>query len=158
MLDSGGIEPTTGEWSAPILLVPKDWSLKICVDYRHLNSMAKTITYPMSRVDGIVDELGAAKYMTALNLTRVYRQVQVAVVDHAKVTFVTQFSLYQFKVILFGLEGAPSICQQLMDQIIQEKEKFTSAYLDYLIIYSRSLQEHLEHYCKFLSGEEIIHD
>ena len=73
MEEEGIIERSSSEWAAPIVLVPKkDGTLRFCVDYRKLNSVSETDTYPMPRIDEMIDRLGKAKYITTLDLTRGY--------------------------------------------------------------------------------------
>ena len=67
MLEAGIIEPSQSEWSAPIVLVKKkDGTLRLCVDYRRLNSVSKSDAYPMPRIDDLIDQLGEARYLTTL--------------------------------------------------------------------------------------------
>ena len=146
MLDNGIIEPSTSAWSAPIVPVKKkDGSLRLCVDYRRLNTVTPPDAYPMPRIDDLIDRLGGAKYITTLDLAKGYWQVPVAEKDKPKTTFTTPFGLYQFRVMPFGLSGAPATFQRTMDRLIQGMEAFTGAYLDDLVIYSQTWEEHLGH-------------
>ena len=146
MLDSGIIEPSRSEWAAPIVLVPKkDGTLRLCVDYRRLNSVARTDAYPMPRVDDLIDKLGKAKFITTLALTRGYWQVPVAQEARHKTAFTTPFGLFQFTMMPFGLNGAPATFQRMMDELIRGLEDCTAAYLDDLVVFSTSWEEHLEH-------------
>ena len=146
MLRSGIIKPATGEWSAPVVIVKKkDGSLRLCVDFRKLNQESQMDAYPMPRVDDIIDRLGKAKYFSTLDLTKGYWQVPVAAGDRVKIAFSTPFGLYQFTVMPFGLQGAPATFQRLMDRVIRGLEDYTAAYLDDLIIFSETFDEHLHH-------------
>ena len=108
MLAEGIVEPSTSDWAAPIVLVKKrDGSLRLCVDYRKLNSVSRVDAYPMPRMDELIDNLGQAQFVTTLDLTRGYWQVPVAEASRAKTAFTTGFGLYQFRVMPFGLQGAP---------------------------------------------------
>ena len=79
MHENGIIKPSTSEWSSPIVLVKKkDGTLRTCIDYQRLNSVSQADTYPMPRIDDVIDKLGRAKYITMIDLTRGYWKVPVA--------------------------------------------------------------------------------
>ena len=146
MLDQGIIRPSTSEWAAPIILVPKkDGSKRLCVDFRRLNKVTKADPYPIPRVDELIDRIGHAQYITALDLTKGYWQVPVAKESQAKTAFVTPFGKYEFTTMPFGLVGAPSTFQRLMDCVLEETHDFAAAYLDDVIVYSDSWEKHLQH-------------
>ena len=97
MLDSGIIEPSASQWSAPMVLVKKkDGTLRLCVDYRRLNSVSQIDAYPMPRVDEMLDRLGKAHFISTMDLTRGYWQVPVAVQDRHKTAFNSPFGFFQF--------------------------------------------------------------
>ena len=144
MLDAGIIEPSSSEWASPIVLVnKKDGTLKLCVDYRRLNVESQMDAYPMPRIDDLIDRLGKAKFITMLDLTRGYWQVLMASTSRHLTAFTTPFGLFQFKVMPFGLQGAPATFQRLMDQVLKGLESYVAAYIDDLVIHSRTWGEHL---------------
>uniref|UniRef100_A0A8C1TWC8 ribonuclease H n=1 Tax=Cyprinus carpio TaxID=7962 RepID=A0A8C1TWC8_CYPCA len=146
MQSLGVIEPSSSEWSNPIVLVPKkDGSLRFCLDFRKLNSVSKFDPYPMPRVDEVVESLGRAKYLTTLDLCKGYWQVPLSLESKEVTAFKTPFGHFQFCVLPFGLHGAPATFQRMMDQILRGTEKFAAAYLDDIIIYSQTWQEHMCH-------------
>ena len=126
---------------SPIVLVKKkDGSLHIhvCVDCRRLNSVLKVDAYPMTRVDEMIDQLGRAQYLSTLDLTRGYWQVPVSAKDQHKTAFVTPFGLFEFRRMLFGLQGAPVTFQPMMDRLLDGLGDFAKDYIDDLIIFSTS--------------------
>ena len=103
---SGIIDPSRSEWSAPIVVVKKkDGNIRLCVGYRQLNSATPVDAYPMPRTDKLIDKLGN---ITTLDLACGYWQVSMQEGDRAKSAFTTPKGLYQFRVMSFGLSGAPA--------------------------------------------------
>ena len=98
----------------------------------------------MPRIDELIDQLGKAKFISTLDLTKGYWQLPVAAKDRHKTAFVTHFGLYQFKMMPFGLSGAPATFQRMMDRLIQGCQEFAAAYLDDLVIFSNTWEEHLQ--------------
>ena len=146
MVKEGVIEPSKSSWASPIVIVKKkDNSLRVCVDYRKLNAETEIDAYPMPRIDDILDQIGQAKYLSTLDLARGYWQVPVANEDRHKTAFTTPFGLYQFTVMPFGLSGTPATFQRLMDHMTDGIHHFAHAYLDDLVIFSSTWEEHLEH-------------
>ena len=146
MEKAGIIERSSSEWAAPIVLVKKkDATLRMCVDYRRLNAVSEMDAYPMPRVDDLIDRLGGAKFITTLDLSRGYWQVPVRKEDQPKTAFTTPYGLFQFKVMPFGLQGAPATFQRMMDVLLNEMSAFAAAYLDDVIIHSETWDEHVTH-------------
>lgn len=94
MLECGIIEPSRSEWSFPVVIVPKkDGSIRLCVDYRKLNTVSKSDSYPMPQVDELIDRLGGAKYISTIDLTKGYWQVPMAKDSQDKTAFTTPFGV-----------------------------------------------------------------
>ena len=146
MLDQGIIEPSVSEWAAPIVpIAKKDGSHRLCVDYQHLNAISQTNVYPMPRIDDLIDQLRQAQFLSTLDLTRGYWQVPMGKASCNKTAFVTPTGQFQFIVMPFGLSGAPSTFQQMMDLLTKDTRDFAAAYLDDLIIFSDTWENHLQH-------------
>ena len=140
MLDSGIIEKSTSEWASPIVLVKKkDGTLRMCVDYRRLNSVSQVDAYPMPRIDDLIDGLGQARFISTLDLTKGYWQMPVAEEDRHKTAFTTPIGLFQFRVMPFGLSGAPASFQRMIDGL----QDYSAAYLDDLVVFSSTWEDHL---------------
>ena len=92
--------------------------------------------------DAHIDDL---IHITTLDLAKGYWQVQVREMDCPKMAFTTHQGLYQFRVMPFGLQGAPATFQRMMDSLLRELRKFTTAYLDDIVVFSTSWEEHLLH-------------
>eukprot|EP00731_Ephydatia_muelleri_P001672 Em0001g1672a len=146
MFQDGVIESSISDWASPIVLIEKkDGGIRFCVDYRKLNSVTQGDAYPMPRVDELLDQLGNSQYLTTLDLARGYWQVSVKLEDRHKTAFTTPYGLYQFKVMPFGLCGAPATFQRMMDRLLRGAEGYAAAYIDDLVIYSPSWEEHCGH-------------
>lgn len=93
----------------------------------------------------LIDRLGKSSFISTIDLTRGYWQVPVAEQDRPKTAFATPQGLYQFNVMPFGLQGAPATFQRLMDEVLQGQGDFAAAYLDDVVVFSATWEEHLEH-------------
>ena len=107
--------------------------------------MLKGDAYPMPRVEDLIDWVGNAQYITTLDLTKGYWQVPVAVEDRAKTAFTTPCGLFQFTRMPFGLQGAPATLQRMIDRLLDGFGDFGSAYMDDVIIFNTSWDDHLTH-------------
>ena len=104
METEGVIQPSSSPWASPIVLVRKrDGSHRFCVDYRALNSVTKPDTFPLPRINDLLDQLGGAKYFSTLDLAAGYWQIKMHPESQAKTAFVTHQGLHEFRVMPFGL-------------------------------------------------------
>ncbi|UYV77009.1 hypothetical protein LAZ67_14002807, partial [Cordylochernes scorpioides] len=145
MLDAGIIRHSESPWSSPVILVKKkDGNWRFCVDYRRLNKVTKKDVYPLPRIDDTLDSLKGAKFYSSMDLRSGYWQIEVDEADREKTAFITPDGLYEFLVMLFGLCNAPSTFERMMDKILKGL-KWTMAvcYLDDIVVYSKSFNEHL---------------
>ena len=146
MLDAKIIERSQSPWSFPLVVVKKkDGSDRMCVDFRTLNKIVKPVSFPLPLIDDILCLLGKAKYFTALDLKSGYWQVQLDEKSKEKTAFACHKGLFQFNRMPFGLSNAPAVFQELMNIVLQGQEDFSIAYLDDILIFSETAEEHLEH-------------
>ena len=148
MLEEGVIERSRSPWASPIVLVKKkDGSTRFCVDYRKLNQVSKPLAYPLPLIDDLLGILGKARYFTSLDLISGYWQICMdSEEDKEKTAFCTSHrGLFQFKVMPFGLMNAPGIFSQLISLVMEGCEKFSTAYIDDILVFSETLEEHLQH-------------
>ncbi|CAM4556526.1 unnamed protein product, partial [Lepidochelys olivacea] len=141
----GVTEDSHSQWSSPVVLVPKpDGSVRFCNNFRKLNEVSQFDAYPIPRIDELIDRLEKACFMSTLDLTKGYWQIPLAKADKEKMAFATPEGLYQYTVLPFGLHGAPTTFQRLMDKLLRPHGKYAAAYLDDVIIYSPDWETHLE--------------
>ncbi|CAM5105442.1 unnamed protein product [Natator depressus] len=142
MLELGVIEESHSQWSSPIVLVPKpDGTTRFCNDFSRLNEISKFHLIP--RIDELVDRLGNARFLTTLDLTKGYWQIPLAKDAKEKMAFSTPEGLFQYTVLPFGLHGAPTTFQHLMDKLLQPHISYAAAYLDDVIIHIPNWEAHL---------------
>uniref|UniRef100_A0A9J8BMN8 Gypsy retrotransposon integrase-like protein 1 n=1 Tax=Cyprinus carpio carpio TaxID=630221 RepID=A0A9J8BMN8_CYPCA len=152
MLRLGTIEPSRSPWSSPIVMVPKpDGTFRFCNDFRHLNEVSEFDSSPMPRVDERLDRLGRARFISTLDLTKGYWQVPVTEQAKPKTAFSTPSGHWQYRVLPFGLHGAPATFQRLMDVLLRPHQAYAAAYLDDVVIHSEAWEDHLERLRKVLS-------
>ena len=142
----GVIEESNSPWASAVVLIPKgDGSIRFCVDYRHLNDVTLPDAYPLPRVEDLIDKIGQAKYLTKIDLSRGYWQVPMEDNSVPISAFVTSHGQFQWKYMPFGLRNAPGTFQRLVRKVLAGLETFTGAYLDDIIIFSNTWDDHLRH-------------
>nr|XP_008105066.1 PREDICTED: uncharacterized protein LOC100554808 [Anolis carolinensis] len=152
MLDMGIVVPSSSPWASPIVLVQKpDNTIRFCVDYQLLNKVTQSDTYPMPRLDDLLERMGKANFISSLDLTKEFWQVPMAPQDQAKTAFRTHAGLYEFTVLPFGLKNSPATFQRLVDRILRGMGDFCVAYMDDIEIFSSSWEDHLKHLNQVLS-------
>lgn len=123
----------------------KDQSIRLCVDYRKLNIKTVRDAFPLPRIDESLDALHGAKYFTTLDLASGFHQIAMHEDDRHKPAFSTPFGLYEYTRMPMGLCNSPATFQRLMQQIFNDSAfQILLTYLDDLIVYSKTIDEHLE--------------
>ncbi|KAL8580634.1 hypothetical protein ACOMHN_043450 [Nucella lapillus] len=140
------IQQSSSPYASPVVIVrKKDGSIRLCVDYRRLNSKTIPDAYPLHRIDDSLDALGGAKMFSTLDLASGYHQVAMSPEDRQKTAFITPFGLFEYLRMPMGLSTAPTTFQRLMQMTMNDLAfQILLVYLDDLLIYSRSFEEHLQ--------------
>ncbi|GJU10611.1 putative reverse transcriptase domain-containing protein, partial [Tanacetum coccineum] len=145
--DKGFIRPSSSPWGAPILLVKKnDGSFRMCIDYRELNKLIVKNRYPLSRIDDLFDQLQGSQFFSKIDLRSGYHQLRVHEDDIPKTAFRTRYGHFEFTVMPFGLTKAPVVFMDLMNKVCRPYlDKFMIVFIDDILIYSKTREEHVEH-------------
>ena len=149
MLDNDLIEASQSPWSSPCILVPKpDKSYRFCTDFRKVNAVTKADSYPLPRIEDCIDRVSHSCYVSKFDLLKGYWQVPLTNRAKEISAFVTPDGLFQYKVMPFGMRNAPATFQRLINHIIRDVPNF-EAYIDDVIIYSNSWEDHVKQIRKF---------
>lgn len=155
LAELGIIEPSASPWQAPVVPVPKpDGTVRMCIDYRRLNAVTLEDGFYMPTFDDILERIGYSKVLTKLDLAKGYYQVEVAMEDRDKTTFISPFGKYRFTRMPFGLKNAPAIFQRLVDKVLRDCFEFAATYIDDILVFSKTWEEHIEHLGEVLQALE----
>ena len=124
----------------------KDGSLRLCIDYRQLNRVTIRNRYPLPRIDDLFDQLQGAQFFYKIDLRSVYHQLRIRKGDISKTAFRTRYSHYEFLVMSFGLTNVPTTFMDLMNRVFKQFiDQFVIVFIDDILVYSRSREEHEQH-------------
>jgi hypothetical protein len=147
LLYKGYIRPSSSPWGCPTLFVKKKYQfLRLCVDYRPLNDVTIKNKYPLPHIDILFDQLVDAKVFSKVDLCSGYHQIKIRPEDVPKTAFSTRYGLYEYLVMSFGLTNAHAHFMYLMNSVFMPKlDKFVVIFIDDILIYSKSEEEHVRH-------------
>jgi Reverse transcriptase (RNA-dependent DNA polymerase) len=148
----GFIRPSVADAGYLILFVPKPGGkLRLCVDYRRLNEIIIKNRYALPLISELHDRIRGAKWFTTLDLRGAYNLIRMKEGEEKKTTFRTRYGSYEYLVMPFGLTNAPATFQSLVNDTLKGYlDIFCVAYLDDILIYSETLEQHVEHVRKVL--------
>jgi hypothetical protein len=175
LLENQIIQPSTSPWSAPIVLVKKKTGEdRLCIDYRRLNAITKKDSFPLPRIDDVFDLLQGQRFFSTLDLASGYWQIEMDAASKEKTAFIVDNNVYEWNRLAFGLTNAPGTFQRLMNHVLRKEiGKSCLVYLDDIIVFSKTIEEHVENLrrifallkeanlklnlikCKFLA--EVVH-
>ncbi len=153
-LAKGFIRESSSPARYPILFVPKkDGSLRLCVDYRKLNNITVKNSYPLPLISEIQDRLQGAKIFTKFDIPGAYNRIRMKQGEEWKTAFGTRFGHYEYLVMPFGLTNAPATFQSFINNVLRKYlDVFVVVYLDDILVYSKTEEEHIEHVKKVLQA------
>lgn len=143
MLENNIAVPSSSSWASPCLLVGKpDHTYRFCTDYRKLNAITKSDSYPLPRMEDCIDQVGSANYVSKFDLLKGYWQVPLTARAREISAFITPGGLYSYQVMAFGLRNAPSTFQRLINTVLFGLDG-CAAYLDDVVVYSDTWDQHV---------------
>ncbi|GBG88904.1 hypothetical protein CBR_g48516 [Chara braunii] len=147
LLEKVWIRPSSSPYGAPVLFVwKKNKDLRLCIYYRKLNARTIKNAGPLPRIDDLLERLGRAKFFSKLDLKSRYHELEIRKEDRYKTAFKTRYGHFEWLVMPFGLMNAPTTFQAAMTTEFRHMlDRFVLIYLDDILVYSWSLDEHVEH-------------
>ena len=159
---AGVIERSLSPWASPVIVVPKKSApdepprRRLCVDYHKVNALQQEVRrtdkstgclslYPLPNIDEMFSKLGGSRIFSTIDLRSGYYHVGLTKESHPKSAFIVPMGKWQFKRTPFGLSQAPAYFQLLIDKVLAGCSEFAMGYLDDIIIFSRSEEEHIQH-------------
>jgi len=125
----------------------------MCVDYRQLNDITIKDRYPLPLISDLRDRLHGAKWFTAIDLRNAYEHIRIKEGDEWKTAFRTQEGHFEYLVMPYGLTNAPASFQRMINNVLREyTDKFVVVYLDDILIYSKTYEEHVQQVHKVLTA------
>nr|XP_055033931.1 uncharacterized protein LOC129422186 [Misgurnus anguillicaudatus] len=156
LLAAGIIKESRSPYASPIVIArKKSGAIRMCIDYRTLNSRTIPDQYTTPRIDDALDCLSGSKWFSVLDLRSGYYQIAMSEEDKEKTAFICPLGFYQFERMPQGITGAPATFQRLMERVVGDMHLLqVIVYLDDLIIFGRTLEEHEERLMKVLDRLE----
>ena len=153
LVQKGLIRPSSSPWGFPVIFVKKhNGSWRMCIDYRALNRLTVKNGYPLPRIQELLDKVGTARVLSKIDLASGYWQIRMGDKSIEKTAFNTMWGKYEWLAMPFGLCNAPATFQTIMNETLQPLlGKCVVVYLDDILIYSQSLEDHYKHLDQVLS-------
>jgi RNase H-like domain found in reverse transcriptase/Reverse transcriptase (RNA-dependent DNA polymerase)/Integrase zinc binding domain/Chromo (CHRromatin Organisation MOdifier) domain len=152
LIKKGKVRTSRSGSAAPTLFVKKaDGSKRWCMDLRRLNEITLTDSNQAPLQETARERLKGAKYFTRLDMRDGYHHIRIKAGDEHKTAFLTEYGLYEWTVMCFGLKNAPAEFARYMNDILHEHlNDFVVIYFDDIVIFSDTIEEHWNHVRKVL--------
>ncbi|CAF4326845.1 unnamed protein product [Didymodactylos carnosus] len=153
LIQSGHLRESHSSYSEPAILVDKkDNTYRLVIDYKKLNSITIKDEFPLPNMEETLQEVGSGyNYFSKLDLKSGFQQLPIDEKDRHKTAFRTPFGLYEWNVLAQGLKNAPPTFQRVLSKLLEDCRQFCLVYLDDIIIFSKSFEEHRIHLDQVLS-------
>ena len=160
LLDAGEIHLSQSPWCNVVVLVrKKDGTLCFCVDFRHLNTWTKKVLYPLPHIQEALESIAGSAHFLSMDFKSGFWQIKMAPESQQYMAFmVGNLGFYEFTHMAFGLCNAPVTFQCLMQNTLGELNlTYCVIYLDDVIIFGHTEEEHLEHLCMVFERFQEFH-
>ena len=147
MLENGIIRVSESPWSSPVVIVPKkDGSIRFCIDYRRLNKITTKDSGPLPLIADTLDALNDSKIFTKMDLKSGYWSISMSEESKQKTAFCCHLGLFEFNVLPFGLTNSPATFQRYLQTVLNDLLWHCClVYIDDVIVFSPSMEQHVEH-------------
>ena len=153
LLNKGYIVPSSSPWASPMVTVRKaDGSARLCVDFCRVNSLTRQTPFFMPRVEEVIEGIGRAKFISKLDLSKGFYQVELADSAMEKMAFTCHRGAFHFTRMPFGVKNAPACFQSLMQRVLAGLDDFATAYMDDVVIFSSTWEDHVTHIGRVLGA------
>ena len=150
LLGKGLIRPSKSAWSCTAFYVNKAAEKergvpRLVINYKPLNKVLKWVRYPIPNKKDLLDRLNDAFIFSKFDMKSGFWQIQIVESDRYKTAFTVPFGHYEWNVVPFGLKNAPSDFQNIMNNIFNNYSEFIIVYIDDVLVYSKSIEQHIKH-------------
>lgn len=157
MVGNGILIPSQSPWSSAMVPVRKpNGDIRLCIDYRKLNGVTEPDPYMMPRIQDLLDKLSQAKWLSKIDLNKGFYQIPLDPDSIHKTAFCSPWGKFSFTRMPFGLMNAPASFQRCMDEALAGQEDWSATYIDDIVIFSNTWEEHLLHVRKVLQALEKV--
>ena len=133
------------DWISNVVLVKKaNGKWRMCIDFKKLNKACPKDSYPLPRIDQLMDATSGHELLTFMDAFSGYNQIRMVSEDEEKTTFITNRGLYYYRVMPFGLKNAGATYQRLVNKIFKEQiSRNMEVYVDDMLVKSKSSMNHV---------------